>query len=450
MVLPHSALRSGQHLKWRSGYYEAKSPSRSRQSERAISADFSIKTPWDLGQLLSYGFFPKESSVAFASFTGGWGDVETHKKAAKPLAPGKVEVWNGLPGEPHFERSVVNLIHDDGTFRSPYAERSNQGPTIVDRRLFFITAYPNDNMYALSDTQRTYPAIGSQDKKKYSVAELNGWIIDDNNIFDVHLGETVAPYVALQPRKAVLPISKDSMTLPLDHSECDFDEVGQHLGRRKCTLDEQALNDNMRSRWRVTERLWDENKKKTDTKTLFQRLNYHNILTSQLDYLRAAGPQATRIAYTQNGRPTATLITDNKAILDTKLYQVRCDSLDEAHYLLAIINSEVLMNSVNDFTTVNWAGKTRDLHKHLWKLPIPKFSRSNEVHVAISQLGKTASDSAAERIRQLRDVIGEDALTVSKARSELRNNWQKDAPTCRAIEEEVAGLIESGASVLTE
>ena len=443
MVMPHSALRSGQHLKWRGGYYEAKRPPRSQQEKRAISANFGIKHPWDLSVLEPRDFFPIASCVVFASFTGNWGDVEDHERAAKPLAPGKMEVWRGDPGTPSVERAVTNLIHDDGTFRSPYADLSSQGPTIVDRRLFFVTSYPNDNSFlALPNVRRTYPATGSQDKKKYSVRELRASVVSEDNIFDVYLGETVAPHVTLPPRTAVLPIDKEDMTIPFDHSECKVDGFGQHEGRRHCTLDEQALNDGMRSRWEVMSRLWDENKGKNDNKTLFERLNYVNGLTSQLDYLRSAGRRNTRIAYTSSGRPTAALIRGNKAILDYTLFQVRCSGLDEAHYLLAIINSIALEDAIDPFRPKGLFG-ARHVQKHPWKLPIPKYDPGDALHTKLNKLGRSAAKSAKKRIDSLQQEIGDDSLTVSKARSELRSNWQKSNRACRTIEELVLELLES-------
>ena len=346
---------------------------------------------------------------------------------------------------PDVERAVTNLIHDDGTFRSPYADLSSQGPTITDRRLFFVTAYPNDNPYAIPNTQKTYPAVGKLDKKNYSVEELQDFVVSADNIFDVYLGETLAPFVALTPKKAVLPISKATMEVPLDHSGCKLDKAAQHLGGKKCVLNVQALHTNMRSRWEIMEKLWDANKGKNNEKSLYENLNYLSKLTSQLDYLRTVGFRATRVAYTQSGRPTAALITDNMAILDRKLYQVRCDSLDEAYYLLAVINSVTLEDAVVPFMSKGLFGVGgRDLEKHLWKLPIPKYDPDNEMHVEVSRLGEAAGKSAQERISILRDRVGDDALTMNKARNELRHYWQKDNPSCKAIEELVEELLLSG------
>ena len=45
MVLPHSVLRTGHHLKFRNAFYESKRPPRSRAPKQAMSLDFNVKAP---------------------------------------------------------------------------------------------------------------------------------------------------------------------------------------------------------------------------------------------------------------------------------------------------------------------------------------------------------------------------------------------------------------------
>ena len=464
MVLPHSVLRTGHHLKFRNAYYEAKNPPRSRQPKRAFSLDFSVKAPWDLDNLDPNNFFPIPSCVVFAKLNGLWGGVETNNKAAKPLAPGKVELWSGStdtpyvprrlrPGQVHVigstgtadaRRVVAPLVHDDGTFHSPYADFANQGPTITDRRLFFVTAHPNENRFAPPDTFVTYPRTGNLDKKSYSVAELEGQIVSGDNLFRVYLGESLAPYITLPPLTAALPVSKATMTIPIDHSGCKrrpgTDFITKHDA---CVLDLQELDANMRARWEKMARLWEANRGKADTKSLEQRLNYHTILESQLDYLSAPGSRPVRIAYTQSGRPTAALIADKRAILDRKLYQVTCRNVDEAYYLLAIINSRALEAAVEHLMPRGLFG-ARDLEKHLWKLPIPEYDAGNETHAALSRLGETAALEAEEAVAELAALNGEDWLTTANVRSSLRNGWQGSSDTAQAIEQAVGILLTAG------
>ena len=422
MVLPHSALRSGQHLKWRGGYWEAKT----KGNKCAISVDFQAKTPWDLDNLEPNTFFPMPSSVVFAQAKGKNSDTKEHAAKAKSLAPGQVEIWRGRTDTPKVTRQTEALYHDDGKYHSDYAEVAMQGPTIVDRRLFFVTTQPNTTLMAAPNTALTFPRVSQGDKKQYDVSSLAGMPVHENNLFDIYLGESLAPYVVLAPQTAVLPVDKATMTLPLD--------------RNARELEIAELDERMQNRWLKMAALWDANKGKSDTKPLIRNLNWLNKLTSQLAYLRNPGNRPVRIAYTTSGRPTAALITDNKAILDTSTYQVACHTIDEAHYLLAIINSDALADAAKPFCPTNWARKIRTLHKSLWKLPIPEFDADEAKHTALASLGKNAADEAAAVIKGLAAMENK-PLTSQKARAQLRNEWQPASATAQAIEERVRELL---------
>ena len=441
MVLPHSVLRTGHHLKFRNAYYETKRPPRSRAAKQAISLDFSVKAPWDLAKLNPNNFFPNTSCVVFARLPGSRGDAVLHGQEAKPLAPGQVEIWTGPTGSPHVSRRKADLIHDDGTIRSPFEPFANQGPTITDRRLFFVTAHPNEGRFALPDTYLTFPRTGTLDKKSYSVAALEEHIVSGDNLFSVYLGESLGPYVAMSPLVAALPVSKATFVMPLDHSDCKELPSG-FVRHDACEVDTQRLDDRMRSRWEKMEQLWEANRGRADIKSLSQRLNYHNILTSQLEYLREPGNRPVRIAYTQSGRPTAALIVDGQAILDRKLYQVTCRNLEEAYYLLAIINSQTLERVVSNFMPKGLFG-ARDLEKHLWKLPIPEYEASNKNHATLSLLGREAEQECQALLNKLTKLNGEDWLTTTNVRSNLRNGWQPGSPTAQAIEASVEELLNS-------
>ena len=507
MVLPHSVLQNGHHLKFRKAYYEAKRPRGSRAPKQAMSFDFTVKPPWNLDNLDPNDFFPIASCVVFAQMPGYRGEAKLHETAAKPLAPGQVEIWSGPTDTPQVKRTLAKLTHNDGTFNSPYATRANNGATIFDRRLFFVSVSPNENLFAPPDTYVTYPRMGTQDKKTYSVEELNGQIVSGDNLFRVYLGESLAPYVTLPSLTAALPASRAAMMIPLDHSRCPGWPNGGSIRHTACEVDAQELDPNMRARWEKMERLWEANRGKTDKKSLTQNLNWLNKLSSQLEYLRqlvnpinpaipanradaataignatvvdaatpidttTANPTVTaidaptvipakagiqtldtadpanpverpiRIAYTSSGRPTAALITDNQAILDYKLFQVTCRNLDEAYYLLAIINSDALAKAAKPFCTTNWAKEIRDLVKHLWMLPIPEYNGGNESHVHLSRLGRRAAQLAQYQLESLAARIGANRLTADRVRADLRNHWQPESQIAAQIETAAARLL---------
>ena len=74
-VMPHSALRTGQHLKWRGGNYKRKGG----RNAPTIALNFRVQEPWDLDSVVP-DFFPMPASVVFAQYTGVGQNA--------PLAPG--------------------------------------------------------------------------------------------------------------------------------------------------------------------------------------------------------------------------------------------------------------------------------------------------------------------------------------------------------------------------
>ena len=432
MVLPHSVLRSGQHLKWRTGFWH----SQGGYTKHAVAVDFSTKTPYDLDNLEPNNFFPVPSAVAFAQARGSGNDFDKLKRQARALAPGRVEIWRGPTATPKVTRNAETLHHDDGKFHSPYAAVATQGPSIVDRRLFLVSGEPNQTLIAAPDTFITFPRRSSRDKKKYDVSALDGNVVHGDNLFDVYLGESIAPFVTLPPLTAALPVDKPSMTLPLDHSSCPANPKTGAVRHTACVVDIAKLDSRMQTRWNSMSSLWNANKGKNDKKTLYQRLNYHNVLTSQLEWLRNPGDRPIRIAYTGITTPAAALINDNKAILDTALYQVICTDLDEAYYLLAIINSKVLFEAVKPLMPKGQFG-ARDLHKHPWKLPIPAYDPNDLSLADLSRLGRDAATEAEKVIADL----GTTPPSVTKARAVLRHEWQPYSPTAQHIETAVNQLL---------
>ena len=63
------------------------------------------------------------------------------------------------------------------------------------------------------------PRRGSQDKtpwKDLDLTAITEQTIEKRHLFDMHLGETVAPYVTLEPLKALLPVKRGDTAIPTD------------------------------------------------------------------------------------------------------------------------------------------------------------------------------------------------------------------------------------------
>ena len=164
-------------------------------------------------------------------------------------------------------------------------------------------------------------------------------------------------------------------------------------------------------------------------------------LSAQLDWQKDWGEYPVRLAYTSSGKPTAAILRNDSDLVENVLFWVTCRDRDEANYLLAIINSDALEAAAKPLMSKGQFG-ARDLHKHLWKLPIPEFDASRELHADIAAAGAAAAVGASARLAALRDERG-DGVGVTIVRRELRK-WLRESDEGCAVEEAVSRLLAGG------
>ena len=417
MVMPHSALQSGQHTKWRTGEWKV------RGGARTLSVDFQVRKAWDLERLEPNDFFPVPSSVVFAKRIGEEGK-------ARALA-GTVRQWVGATGSANVRRADMEITDISGAHVSPYAELTRNGATIFPRVLFFVNETPNPATVSVPNTITTNPRRGVYDKepwKSLDLPALVGNTIEKEHLFDVHLGETLVPYATLTPLQAVLPVKRGVKIIETDQN-APHGVVNSALGRR------------MRSRWSVISSEWENNKRLGDRRSLIQQLDYYGKLSSQLAWQDNQGDRPVRIIYNQNGVPTAARLNDYSAIVDYKLYWVTCGDIREANYLLAIINSDALYAAAEPLMPKGQWG-ARDLQKHLWRLPIPEFDGGDSLHVDVADAGREAAQGVERELGNLRQRYP-GRLTVTIARREVRK-WLRESAEGKRVEGVVGELLGSG------
>ena len=411
MVMPHSALQTGQYSKWRTGKWLS--------SFGSILVDFGCKTAWDLEQLEPNTFFPVPASVAFARRVSKPG-------AESPLA-GEVERWLGQAGAAKVRRERFAITDTSIRGSSPYDGYCRRGADLFPRNLFLVIETKNPAIIQAGQTVTVNPRRGSHDKKPWRGIDLTAitqQTIEVEHLFNVHLGETVVPYATLRPLKALLPLKRTDFLLPVDE-----DGVG---GVRIAGLARR-----MRDRWRAVNQLWEDNKSSVNRLDLLGQLDYWGKLSSQLEWRNDSGDRPVRVVYTKSGAPTAALVHDRDAIIDHKLLWIKCKHRQEANYLLAIINSDALYEAVGPLMSKGQFG-ARDLQKHLWKLPIPEFDPDNAVHRGVADAGWAAEDGAQLQLDRL--LADRGRVTVTIARRELRK-WLKSSPEGQAVEAVVAELL---------
>ena len=190
-------------------------------------------------------------------------------------------------------------------------------------------------------------------------------------------------------------------------------------------------------RWQTVSRLWEENKAAANKLNLLEQLDYYGKLSAQLTWQQNHNARPIRVVYSMHGVPTAALLDDDEALVGYTLYWTTSKDIQEANYLLAIINSEALYKAVAPLMAKGQFG-SRHLVKQIWKLPIPEFDPDDPLHVAISDAGEAAAEGAARQLAQLRQQ--RDRVTVTIARRELRK-WLRQSPQGQAVEGAVRKLL---------
>lgn len=404
MVLPHSALQTGQYTKWRSGQWGV------------LSVDLGVRPPWDLEQIEPNSFFPVPACVAF---------LLRREPSGKPLAS-QADQWVGNAGG-LFSRNRVPLVDTSGEFASPYGGRARQGATIVPRVLFFVDVQPSKTTVQAANTLIVSPRRSKQEKapwKHLDLPQMSNQAIESEHVFDVHLGQTLVPYGLLDPLQAILPMSTANGDL-LKHTDGWFGVEPQSLGTR------------MRRRWRMVNELWTRYKSANNALDSIGRLDYFGNLGAQQPLLTA---DKRYVVYPQSGHPMAAVVS-TRCVVDYTLFWIQCKSVAEGEYLSSIINSTALERSLEPLMPKGQYG-ARHVEKHLWRLPIPEYDDSISLHVELAEAGEAAAAGAKvlwDGVRVEREGKGQ-STSVTVARREIRK-WLSESAEGRRVEGLVGRLL---------
>ena len=405
MVMPHSALAAGQYNKWREGKWGS------------VKANFSKRVSWDLEKIEPNTFFPIASCVIFA---------ENNYENPRQLDD-TTKQWLGKEGGPYKYQEAKLAKNDSKNFLSPYGNKFRNGASVRPRVFFFVET-KQSTIAITKGIVKVTPFRSKNEKEPWKSLQVPNLVdipIEDNHIWRIHRGDTLAPFLLLEPKQAVLPVRNNEKLL--------YSELPNAING----LDPKSMETRMRSRWREINDLWNKNKKHNENLSLLGRLDYQKGLSRQF-----VDKQKIRVLYSSQGRPTAAVLTDPTSIIDEKLYWVKCETLEEAHYLAVIINSDTLEQAVQKFMPKGQFG-ARDLHKHLWRLPIPTYDSNNTLHTDLAALGSQLATEAATHLATIRTTraANNKPTTITVARRELRQ-WLSTHPSAQQVENLVAKLLE--------
>ena len=107
----------------------------------------------------------------------------------------------------------------------------------------------------------------------------------------------------------------------------------------------------------------------------------------------------------------AAVVDDPKIVIDHQLYWIPARSKSEAHYLCAVLNAPITTNLVKEFQSVGLFGG-RHFDTYPWRLAIPQFDSSNDLHQELAELSRQCGQIAA--------TVSEGELGFKVVRSRVR------------------------------
>jgi hypothetical protein len=364
LVLPYAVLNAPVYVGMRDGSMQ--------RVKVAITGGWGLERAWPI--------FGAQSGSSTTSTCVLFGQRD---RAGPP--PAEIDRWVGvLPRRDASEAEAAEaLVHVRSAWprprtliaASPYRKRFRQGATLTPRRFFLVEHAAAGRLLSRREAPRVRGRVGSLDKQPWTSVEPPEGSVERAFLRRIALGESVAPYRTLDLATGVVPMEDGAIL-----TSASADAHG-HRGLGAWLRDAEAK--------------WNEHSNKgaggTPRVTLAQSLNHLQKLTAQ------ANRAPVRVLYTKAGtRLSACWLEDDDVVVDHKAYWSAANSLDEAAYVAAILNTSVVLDRVKDLQPVGQRDP-RDFDNLVWTLPIPEFDAAEALHRDLAAAALHAAE-VAERV----------------------------------------------------
>jgi hypothetical protein len=124
-------------------------------------------------------------------------------------------------------------------------------------------------------------------------------------------------------------------------------------------------------------------------------------------------------------------------IVESKGYWYGSDSIEEAYYLTAILNSSVPNLLMKDFQTKGLFG-ARDVHKKILDIYYPKYNETTRVHKKLAKLSQAAHEKAKQYLIDNQPKQALSAGLLGRLRTAIKRHLKEEL---EQIDELVKALI---------
>ncbi|MFX0059586.1 MAG: Eco57I restriction-modification methylase domain-containing protein [Candidatus Hodarchaeota archaeon] len=249
---------------------------------------------------------------------------------------------------PEKDVNMLNNLTD-----SPYKKKFFQGATLVPRALvFFHIEKENETYFTISSDKD----IISRAKKKWKYSFKNK-VVEKKFCYKTFLNKDLIPFLIKRYRNVFLPIN----------SEFQFD------------MSYLKKNQNALNFYKEINLTYQKNKKETSKiDTLIANLNYWNKLSKQVK-----SKQFITVYNASGSNLKAAVINNEKKdiIIDSENYYFSTNSMNEAYFLSAILNSPIISKYIKLIKS------SRHIHKRPFSFNIPLFDDMDEIHRKLAKKG---------------------------------------------------------------
>ncbi|MFX1394362.1 MAG: N-6 DNA methylase [Promethearchaeota archaeon] len=310
-------------------------------------------------EIPAYHFTLKYENLDINYFT----NLELELKEIKTLVPYSID----KKGDKIYTKKLIPKNQKMILFSSEesyYKKLFHKGADLNPRNLIFVTVENlNDILVKINPDDRIFKRAKSPWNKKHFENE----IVEKKYIFSVIKSTELVKFHIFDYYYVFLPLSKIDLSFGLisHHAKKFYEKINNiYLTYKKETTNHNSLMDNL-NRW---------------SKLINDR---------QLSKIK--------VVYNNSGSILNSAIIKGNFLVTGDLSFFTTENLDEAYYLVAILNSNIMTKQV----------QIKKSSRHIFKIPlespIKKFKRQNKIHCKLVEQGKRGEFIAKSTLEELRN-----------------------------------------------
>ncbi len=306
--------------------------------------------------------------------------------------------------------AAIDLPTQENIASPYYYTRITDGATLYPRTLVFVTSAQRDlvpGRLARTKMRCTDPDVQHDAKPPWRGLSLEERFIHEDFLYATLLSRNLLPFGVIKCRGeegfhlVALPVR---IGMPRGKNQDLAGEPGEEgfvpvsVEEMRGTVEYARSADEW---FDPAERLWSLKRQAKNAYTLAQWLNIQNKLLAQspepgyLVLYGATGSNLAAAVIDTRKLPIVHGVRPRAFVADHKTYWYRCSTLEEAHYLVALLNAPCVNMAIKAHQTRGLFGE-RDIHRRPFEIcAIPRFNAGDPDHMRLAELSREAATIVA-------------------------------------------------------